>query len=60
MSDYYKNNPIFYKESVEADVKDLKKSGFTGIAYINKTEDAGSVSYVVFDSSAYKKVGEIA
>jgi TolB-like protein len=45
-------------ELAENNIKDLKKSGLLGIAYINKTEDVGNISYVVFDSSIYEKIGE--
>ncbi|KKM76375.1 hypothetical protein LCGC14_1380780, partial [marine sediment metagenome] len=39
-------------EAIPRNIESLKKQGFKALAYINVTEDPGSVSFLVFDESA--------
>ena len=41
-------------------VKLLKSKGYDGLKYINKTEDKGSISYVIFDPKQVKKAQPVA
>ncbi|KKN77567.1 hypothetical protein LCGC14_0358420 [marine sediment metagenome] len=42
------------EEANKAFIKLLKSKGYDGLKYINKTEDKGSTSYVIFDSGQVK------